>query len=338
MKKQLHVLIILFLVGSVQLFAQPTNDNLTNFIEVSTLPYSHHVTATQSDNATIETDEVTCGINRTWWYRYTTTAEQLVQLKAEMSNATTGQITNEVRLGFYMDLDNDNAHPLQKIDCRDNNDGAGFGENETMLFEANTTYYIQVSTSALVNAQDAITLIMTPFVLPVELTQFSGKVVENGIQLIWETASEYNNAGFELQHSWNAKEWQKLSFVLGRGTASESQYYSYLDEAAKEGENYYRIKQIDIDGQHEYSRIIQINHVKTWEADVFPNPTTGRLTIRGTISESPQLQLTNILGQVVLEAKYSINELDISHLSSGLYWLTIQLGVQKQTHLIRLRR
>ncbi|MEM1327403.1 MAG: T9SS type A sorting domain-containing protein [Bacteroidota bacterium] len=337
MKKQLHLLAFISLLSSFQLLAQPANDNLADFIEVTTLPYSHNITASESNSATIEIDEVTCGINRTWWYRYIATEEQFIQFEAQMNSATTGNITNEVRIGFYMDLDNDTAHPLQKIDCRDNNNGMGFGEAETMVFEANTTYYIQVSTSNLVNAQSDISFRMIELAVPVELVYFKGKTVEGGVELSWQTASELNNEGFFVQHSVDAKQWENLTFIEGKGTTIEAQQYHFSDERPLMSSNYYRLKQVDYDQQSEYSKIITVHQQKVDQPVVFPNPTSGDLTIEFPSDKIERIWISNGLGQIIFDATGENNQLNISRLPSAIYWLSIQTTRGKYGQFIQVK-
>ncbi|MFN3428310.1 MAG: hypothetical protein ACK41G_12165, partial [Candidatus Thermochlorobacter sp.] len=81
--------------------------------------------------------------------------------------------------------------------------------------------------------------------LPVELVAFTGQKVAQGVELAWRTASEQNNAGFEVQRRSEKRgasnaEWQVLGFVRGNGTTTEAQSYSFLDRSAS-GKVQYRV-------------------------------------------------------------------------------------------------
>ena len=93
-------------------------------------------------------------------------------------------------------------------------------------------------------------------VLPVELVHFSGEQTKRGVALKWITASEINNAGFEIQRSDNGTDWPKIGHVNGNGDSNELLHYSYLDKAPAYGLNYYQFKQNDFDGAFEYSDVL----------------------------------------------------------------------------------
>jgi len=68
--------------------------------------------------------------------------------------------------------------------------------------------------------------------LPVELTEFTGRKSEQGVELAWRTASELNNSGFEVERKSQGADWNTLGFVRGNGTTTEAQSYSFLDRTA----------------------------------------------------------------------------------------------------------
>ncbi|MFQ3596987.1 MAG: hypothetical protein SNJ66_01460, partial [Chloroherpetonaceae bacterium] len=110
--------------------------------------------------------------------------------------------------------------------------------------------------------------------LPVELTSFTARKTAQGVELAWQTASEQNNAGFEVERKSEGATWNTLGFVRGNGTTTEAQSYSFLDNSAS-GKVQYRLKQVDFDGQFEYSNIIEVDAglPKTFElSQNYPNP------------------------------------------------------------------
>ena len=94
--------------------------------------------------------------------------------------------------------------------------------------------------------------------LPVELTYFGGKRSAKNVLLNWQTATETNNEGFDIQHSTNGRDWTSIGWQAGAGSSLEKQDYTFLHEKAVSGTNYYRLKQIDFDGQFDYSDIAAI--------------------------------------------------------------------------------
>jgi hypothetical protein len=139
--------------------------------------------------------------------------------------------------------------------------------------------------------------------LPVELVAFKGEVVKGNHQLSWVTASETDNAGFEVQRAKDAQQWETLGFVKGYGTTLEKQHYQFLDRQPLEGINYYRLKQLDTDGAFEYSYIISLDK-KTDKSDklvVYPNPTSETITFElgGNDLQNYTFQLIDPIGRVI---------------------------------------
>ena len=132
--------------------------------------------------------------------------------------------------------------------------------------------------------------------LPVELTSFDALADGTAaIVLEWETASETNNAGFEVQHHTGGS-WQALAFVEGAGTTGEARQYEHRALGLLPGTHAFRLRQIDYDGAEEFSAQIEVL-LGMDEAlalqPVAPNPLVGRATVRFSAREA---------GPVVLEA------------------------------------
>ncbi|MCW9065211.1 MAG: YCF48-related protein, partial [Ignavibacteriaceae bacterium] len=96
-------------------------------------------------------------------------------------------------------------------------------------------------------------IISTVNPVPVELTSFTAKANKNSVILNWQTSTETNNSGFEVQRK--IGEWESMGFVEGHGTTTEEKIYSFVDENLVAGTYQYRLKQIDYDGSFEYSEI-----------------------------------------------------------------------------------
>jgi hypothetical protein len=187
--------------------------------------------------------------------------------------------------------------------------------------------------------------------LPVELMSFSATNTNDGVLLAWQTASELNNAGFEVQRRIEKRgasgEWQVLGFVRGAGTTTERQSYSFLDRTAT-GNVQYRLKQIDFDGQFEYSNTIEINAglPKTFVLEQnYPNPfnPTTVISYQLPVASEVSLKLFDVLGKEVAtlvnerqEAGAYNYTLNASNLSSGVYFYRLQAGNFVQTKKMML--
>lgn len=175
------------------------------------------------------------------------------------------------------------------------------------------------------------TSINTPVtLLPAELISFSAKSAANQISLNWNTASENNNAGFEIQRSTNAKDFHTLDFIEGKGTTAEQQSYNYDDKDLRKGQlYYYRLRQIDYSGEFEYSKVITAKIENSQISGTFsPNPVAnGRARLDYTTSFEGQLALRvfDVSGKELLKQSFSVSEgnnsLDVNFytLSSGIY-------------------
>ncbi len=189
--------------------------------------------------------------------------------------------------------------------------------------------------------------------LPVELTSFSAAVIGKDVKLSWNTATEINNYGFEIERSVISNgvrnlNWEKIGFVNGNGNSNSPKNYSFVDDKVNAGKYSYRLKQIDNDGQYEYSKTIEVdvNGVKEYKlTQNYPNPFNPATTIQYILPQAGMVKLTlyNILGQeirtLVNEMKeagtHTIN-IDASDLNSGMYIYKIESGSFVQTRKMTL--
>ncbi len=161
-------------------------------------------------------------------------------------------------------------------------------------------------------------------VLPVTLVDFTGSIKNNAAILNWSTANELNNKGFEVQLSHDNKNFSEIGFVKGSGnTAAISQYRFTDDSKLLSGSNYYRLKQVDMDGNYKYSSVVKLDFKKfSW--NIFGNPSNNALIQLQTDAESNiAVQIVSLNGQVV----QTINK---GNLSAGTY--SIPLNLQAASH------
>lgn len=190
------------------------------------------------------------------------------------------------------------------------------------------------------------------FYIPVELTSFTLSSGDNEAILNWETATEKNNSGFEIERKIEDGEWQKIGFVTGKGTTTVPQSYTYRDGKLTESGNYaYRLKQIDYNGVYEYSKEMTIYiDAKPKEFSLsanYPNPFNPTTTINFAIPENVHvtLQVYDAIGNLVLtlvnESKSAGNydiTFDAAKLSSGVYYYRLQAGQFLQTKKLILMK
>jgi hypothetical protein len=163
--------------------------------------------------------------------------------------------------------------------------------------------------------------------LPVDLIEFAGNVYNKGVNLKWITANELNNLGFDIQKSNNGRYWQVIDFIEGKGTTNEINEYQYQDSNPYSGINYYRLRQIDYDGQYNYSDIAIVRYEGNGESSIYPNPATSEVTI--TITEPTTLQIMDVYGRVLINQNIpeGQNTINLSELPVGI--LIFMLGDQR---------
>ena len=176
--------------------------------------------------------------------------------------------------------------------------------------------------------------------VPVELTSFTGNVNNKGVMLNWSTATELNNNGFEIEKSVDGQNFFRIGFVQGHGTSTEIHNYSYLDKVEYSGGKtfYYRLKQIDFNGQYEYSEVLTVKFDVPAEFILnqnYPNPfnPTTKITYAVPQQSLVSIKVYDLTGQevanLVNETKeagtYEIN-FDATNLASGVYIYQMRAG------------
>lgn len=169
-------------------------------------------------------------------------------------------------------------------------------------------------------------------VVPVELTSFTASVIDGNVTLSWSTATETNNSGFEVERSFNGSDFVNVAFVAGNGTSLQIHNYSITDKNLADGNYSYRLKQIDFNGDFEYSKIINVEVTAPVEfslAQNFPNPfnPSTKITFGLAIDSKVKLSVYNLLGEQVAEllnsnftaGTHNVS-FDASNLNSGVYF------------------
>ena len=169
---------------------------------------------------------------------------------------------------------------------------------------------------------------ITNSALPIELKDFTVRPYRKMALIEWTTASEINNDYFEIEKSLDGNEWQKLAQIDGAGNSSVEINYEYIDKSPALGISYYRLKQIDFDGQLEafapvaldYSEIL--SHIS--ELFVFPNPANNYINVVLNYSVTNEIRVFNNEGKLMTVQKFEDQDLkkmevDVSQYPSGLY-------------------
>jgi len=202
--------------------------------------------------------------------------------------------------------------------------------------------------------------------VPVQLVSFSAILDEDKVVLLWQTATEVNNYGFEIERS-SAEQisnqttiWETLGFIQGSGNSNSPKEYSYIDDNPLSDGATYRLKQIDTDGKFEYyGEVVEVEGYNVTDVvkeilpteysleQNYPNPFNPTSVITYSISEANfvVLKVFNSLGEIVSTivnkyqpaGKFNVT-FNASNLPSGIYFYSISVnGIRevKKMNLIK---
>ncbi|MGB0523373.1 MAG: T9SS type A sorting domain-containing protein [Flammeovirgaceae bacterium] len=150
--------------------------------------------------------------------------------------------------------------------------------------------------------------------LPIDLLSFAAQIENQQVLLNWITLTEKSNDFFQVEKSQNALDWSVVGQVRGAGNSTVPQHYQLMDDEPFAGQQYYRLKQVDYNGDYTYSNVIAISaNSITAETLIYPNPTHQDLFISSIDKDIASIQLYNSSGLKV--------ELSLECIDKGLYKL-----------------
>jgi hypothetical protein len=182
--------------------------------------------------------------------------------------------------------------------------------------------------------------------LPVELASFTATTSSDAVTLAWSTASETNNAGFDIERSTDGETFAALGFEPGFGTTTETQTYRFTDRDPPFARTvHYRLKQVDLDGTTEYSEPVTV-HFTPQALELLPNapnPFAASTRLRYALPEDARVNLNvyDLLGRRVATlvdteqpaGRYTVM-LDGADLTSGTYFVRLRAGTQVRTQRV----
>jgi hypothetical protein len=188
--------------------------------------------------------------------------------------------------------------------------------------------------------------------LPVSLIYFSAKHVNGDVNLDWATASEINNKGFIVERSLNGENFEQVGeFVKGAGNSRVTIKYADVDFSAfaKTGVStiYYRLKQIDFDGEFTYSNVVAVSEEDLLGDDVkvFPNPFVSNIgvSIESSASANASVNVIDMQGRVIstetvnVKSGNNYHEIkNLGNLTNGVYFIKVSVnGLSKTTKVTK---
>lgn len=175
---------------------------------------------------------------------------------------------------------------------------------------------------------------------PVEWAELGARAVDSKALISWATATESNNAGFEVQMAGADADFQQIGFVEGAGSSESVRQYSFTTESLEAGTYYFRLLQVDFDGNSSVSPTVELRigmDEQLARLSLAPNPAASATWLSVQVNESQpgRLSLKNIIGQTIftfyedeLPAGVSRHPVDLSSLTPGVYVIHLELDGQ----------
>lgn len=163
--------------------------------------------------------------------------------------------------------------------------------------------------------------------MSIELLAFSAKKINDYVQLSWSTALEINTDYFVIEKSIDGLSFEALEQISAAGISNSIIKYSGYDKNIVSGKNYYRLKQVDLDGTSQYSKIVFVEVDRIDYVSISPNPFKNKLIIEGYFSSNNELNIINLKGESVFQQNIDKGEksikINIPNLKNGVYFVKI---------------
>ncbi|MEO6669702.1 MAG: T9SS type A sorting domain-containing protein [Ferruginibacter sp.] len=208
------------------------------------------------------------------------------------------------------------------------------GFRGTVDFDPGGAVLNLIDTSA--SLQNGFILKLGLVALPIHLTYFELTKTKNDAHLTWQTSAEYNSSEFEIERSIDGNSFQKIGTVKASGNSNTLNEYHFVDwnigGIVSRKEIYYRLKQKDLDDKYTFSPVRSVKFNKEAAITVYPNPTTGVITIENFERDTGfNYIITDANGKNISSGQLNGigNMIDVSYLPKGAYF--IQLGNNKSS-------
>ena len=232
-------------------------------------------------------------------------------------NGITYQAIYDYTASIYI---NPTCEPFYRLSERNDNSNSTWN-----LLNAPLNITLNTLTATNLNSRKEIILQPSCTILPLEFLSFNLTLQENELDLDWTTANEINTNSFIIERSSDSKLFYPIGSIESNNIQTITNKYFFTDQNPLLGISYYRIKQVDINGEYSYSTIKCINRNDINEIKIFPNPGNGIINLN--FSEGTNIIIKDCNGKIVFENTNSYNDskthqqIDLTHLSAGLYFV-----------------
>ena len=200
------------------------------------------------------------------------------------------------------------------------------------LFDPNTkSFSLKGNRGQFKDIQDLTSMSYPMSVMPVKWVGFNAEAGnKNQVLLTWEVTDQVDNKGFLVQYSSDQKRWDDVTFIDSKSSGGSNEKYSYIYTGILSSENYFRIKQVDIDGKFSYSQVKSLRsskQVSSVESNVviYPNPVRDVMNITNLESSNYTARIVDMSGRVIKSfvMRNGQNQVDVAGLKSGIYFISM---------------
>jgi lysophospholipase L1-like esterase len=207
--------------------------------------------------------------------------------------------------------------------------------NRSSLFSEANNGYDRIHLSAAGHQFVANTLanFVYPEALPLTLLDFAAQKQNASIQLSWTTENEVNTKEFIVERADSRQQFKAIGKRQASGNSSSQLSYQFRDNQPLPGNNLYRLKMIDVDGQYKYSKTAMVNMNNKASYSISPNPAKDNITLLVNKNGPLILQVIDINGKIVKTNFLlgSVHNIDVSDLKKGLYLIRLNMASETYT-------
>lgn len=307
----------------------PANDDCASAINISA--YSGTVNGTTigaTQSIAAEACETFTGnANDDVWYKFTA-----LQNGTASITLTPNSSFDAVMLGY-----SGNCGSLTNITCAD---ATANGGTETLNFTnlvAGQTYYFRIYGYGGAGTENNFSLSASGAALPVGFAGFKAELQNGTVLLSWNTINETNNAGFGIERSADGVNFSNLLFIVSKaenGNSTATNNYQFTDKRILNGNNFYRLKQIDKDGKFIYSNVLVVKSLRSQQLEIgaiYPNPVKNQLTaiVNTLTNQKATISVSDLSGKILTQQNTLLNSgantihINVQHLSTGNYIIKV---------------
>lgn len=164
--------------------------------------------------------------------------------------------------------------------------------------------------------------------LPVTWLSFTGTKEDNSVKLDWATATESNTSYFEVQRSTDNVHFTAIGTVAAKGNSSTTSNYTFADQQPQTGYNYYRLRQVDLDNNATWSKMVRVSFTTPLALHISPNPAHGAVNlVIGGASDTYDIQIVDLNGRIVRQQQAAPGmttvSIDMTHAAKGIYTVKV---------------